>query len=191
MTGKVWRDNRRFCMSTLRNLGFGKSVMEDKLAVFTCSGVVVSFLLQIIALILHRDYCSTENDIVVEDLFIPKGTVVLFNLWAVSRDPSLWKNPHRYDPTRFLREDGSLIREKPSYHVGFSFGKRSCPGEAFAIMQIFLLVTFTLQRYNVELGDQLPCELDDPAIDLGVLRKMRLRFERRSVNTETCNDVRE
>ncbi|KAL1441967.1 hypothetical protein MTO96_008115 [Rhipicephalus appendiculatus] len=129
----------------------------------------------------------TEKDVVVDNILIPGGSVVLFNLWAVNRDPSLWKNPHHYDPTRFLREDGSLIPEKPGCHVGFSFGKRSCPGEPFTLMQIFLMVTYTLQRYNVELGEPLTCDLDDPAVDLGELKKMRLRFERRFRNTITFN----
>ncbi|KAL1471555.1 hypothetical protein MTO96_039890, partial [Rhipicephalus appendiculatus] len=137
------------------------------------------------------NFIITEEDIVVEGLFIPKGTIVLFNLWAINRDSSLWENPHHFDPTRFLLEDGSLVREKPSYHVGFSFGKRSCPGEAFALMQIFLTITFILQRYNVELGDELSCDLDDPTIDLTVLKKMRLRFQRRFKDINTCNDVQE
>ncbi|XP_037499505.1 putative cytochrome P450 2D7 [Rhipicephalus sanguineus] len=132
---------------------------------------------------------GTEKDVVVDNILIPGGSVVLFNLWAVNRDPSLWKNPHHYDPTRFLCEDGSLIREKPSYHVGFSFGKRSCPGEPFALMQIFLMVTYTLQRYDVELGEPLTCDLDDPAINLRVLKKTKLRFERRFKNKITCNGV--
>ncbi|KAH6926474.1 hypothetical protein HPB50_018734 [Hyalomma asiaticum] len=66
---------------------------------------------------------GTGADMVVDNFFVPKGSVVLFNLWKVNRDPSLWKNPHHFDPGRFLQEDGSLIPEKPSYHVGFSFGQ--------------------------------------------------------------------
>ncbi|XP_075722091.1 cytochrome P450 2C54-like [Rhipicephalus microplus] len=132
---------------------------------------------------------STEKDVIVDNIMIPGGSVVLFNLWAVNRDPSLWRNPHHYDPTRFLCEDGSLMREKPAYHVGFSFGKGSCPGEPFTLMQIFLMVANMLQRYKVELGEPLACDLDDPAIDLGVLKRTRLRFQRRFKNTITCNGV--
>ncbi|KAH8027425.1 hypothetical protein HPB51_005407 [Rhipicephalus microplus] len=132
---------------------------------------------------------GTQEDVVVDNIFIPRGTVVLFNLWAVSRDDSLWRNPHHFDPTRYLRDDGSLIREKPAHHVGFSYGKRSCPGESFAMMQLFLMVAFTLQRYNVHLGEPLSCDLDDPEIDLGVLKRMRLRFERRLRNTIACDNA--
>ncbi|KAL1441971.1 hypothetical protein MTO96_008119 [Rhipicephalus appendiculatus] len=31
MNGRVWQDNRNFCMATLRSLGFGKSTVESKL----------------------------------------------------------------------------------------------------------------------------------------------------------------
>ncbi|KAH8026944.1 hypothetical protein HPB51_000364 [Rhipicephalus microplus] len=76
---------------------------------------------------------GTEKDIIVDNIMIPGGSVVLFNLWAVNRDPSLWRNPHHYDPTRFLCEDGSLMREKPAYHVGFSFVLPSWPQTAVPV----------------------------------------------------------
>ncbi|MED6177308.1 hypothetical protein PIB30_097033, partial [Stylosanthes scabra] len=36
---------------------------------------------------------------------IPKGSNVHVNVWAVARDPALWKNPLEFRPERFLEED--------------------------------------------------------------------------------------
>lgn len=43
---------------------------------------------------------------------IPKGTVVLPNLWSVHRDPTEWDDPDSFDPTRFLDEEGTLLRKE-------------------------------------------------------------------------------
>ena len=56
---------------------------------------------------------------------IPKGTMLIANLWAVSRDPSIWSDPNKFNPERFLDEAGSL---KPrEEHLPFSTGNTTDP----------------------------------------------------------------
>ncbi|KAK8759071.1 hypothetical protein V5799_003296 [Amblyomma americanum] len=119
---------------------------------------------------------TSAHDILVDDVFIPKGTVVILNQWAVNNNPSVWKNPHLFDPTRYLMEDGTLFYKKPDNHVGFSVGKRSCPGEPFALMEIFLMVTFLLQRYHVVLGQPLDFDVQDKNVAHCRLEHVKLRF---------------
>lgn len=45
------------------------------------------------------------------------------NVWAVHRNPNLWKDPHVFKPERFLNEDGSALLPKPEYIISFSVGK--------------------------------------------------------------------
>ncbi|XP_077523857.1 cytochrome P450 2H2-like [Amblyomma americanum] len=122
---------------------------------------------------------TSDHDLLVDDLFIPKGTVVFLNLWAISNNPSVWKNPCLFDPTRFLMEDGTLISKKPEDHVAFSVGKRSCPGEPFAIMEIFLLLTLILQKYHVLLGQPLDFDPQDNNFPHNTLERVKLRFVQR------------
>ncbi|XP_016429803.1 cytochrome P450 2U1-like [Sinocyclocheilus rhinocerous] len=42
---------------------------------------------------------------------IPKGTVIIPNLWSVHRDPTVWENPDDFNPDRFLDEQGKLLRK--------------------------------------------------------------------------------
>ncbi|XP_077521262.1 cytochrome P450 2D10-like isoform X2 [Amblyomma americanum] len=119
---------------------------------------------------------TSAHDILVDDVFIPKGTVVILNQWAVNNNPSVWKNPHLFDPTRYLMKDGTLFYKKPENHVGFSVGKRSCPGEPFALMEIFLMVTFLLQRYHVVLGQPLDFDVQDKNVAHCRLEHVKLRF---------------
>ncbi|KAL3247413.1 hypothetical protein MRX96_057074 [Rhipicephalus microplus] len=46
--------------------------------------------------------------------------------------------------------DGVFLPEKLEDVIPFSAGKRSCPGEVFASMEVFLLVTFLLQSFLSE-----------------------------------------
>lgn len=89
------------------------------------------------------------------------------NLFAVHRDPDLWTNPNEFEPERFLSEDGRYVRKDGLIPFGYGecktglikvwrqltcsvlIGKRSCPGESLANLEIFLYMTHFLQAYTV------------------------------------------
>ncbi|KAH7942224.1 hypothetical protein HPB49_022204 [Dermacentor silvarum] len=113
----------------------------------------------------------TSDNLVAEGVFIPKDTVVVFNMWAVHNDTSYWKDPYCFNPCRFLNKDGSILSQKPPYWMPFSVGRRSCPGEAFATLEIFLFLTLVLQKFRVLLETPLQYDLDDPRIDFPIFRR--------------------
>lgn len=120
---------------------------------------------------------GVKEDILLEGFLIPKSTVVLPNTTAMNRDPHYWKRPDEYDPTRFLTPDGTELMKKPEYFIPFSFGKRMCPGESLATVQLFLYATCLMQKYCVlpEEGRQLPC-LDPLVTDGNDPSVQKLRF---------------
>jgi cytochrome P450 len=60
-----------------------------------------------------------NSDACLAGFLIPKDTHVLPNLYAIHMDPTLWKDPDTFDPTRFLK-DGKIF--KPDYFLPFSVG---------------------------------------------------------------------
>ncbi|XP_015791801.1 cytochrome P450 18a1-like [Tetranychus urticae] len=110
----------------------------------------------IIALNLAR---RALEDTKVGGYSIPKDSFVIFNFWSVHHDPNLWDNPELFKPERFLDEDKSKAI-KPPYLVAFSGGKRVCPGESFAYLQIFLYLVSILQQFeiSVESGKDISLE---------------------------------
>lgn len=52
---------------------------------------------------------------------IPKGTVIIPNLWSVHRDPSVWDSPDDFNPSRFLDEQGKVLRKE--YFIPFGIGR--------------------------------------------------------------------
>ncbi|KAH7941195.1 hypothetical protein HPB49_010902 [Dermacentor silvarum] len=130
----------------------------------------------------------TSDDLVAQGVFIPKDTVVVFNMWAVHNDTSYWKDPYCFNPCRFLNKDGSILSQKPPYWMPFSVGRRSCPGEAFATLEIFLFLTLVLQKFRVLLETPLQYDLDDPRI--GPRGPSQEQLERLSMDDDALNDWR-
>ncbi|XP_076330670.1 cytochrome P450 2U1-like [Tachypleus tridentatus] len=93
---------------------------------------------------------QAREDTSIQGYSIPKGTVVVNNIWAVHNDPRYWKNPSEFFPEHFLSYDGSTF-VKPEYFIPFCVGKRSCPGEKMALVEIFLYFVSLLQHFFVAL----------------------------------------
>ncbi|KAH7333663.1 cytochrome P450 [Rhizoctonia solani] len=75
---------------------------------------------------------------------IEKGTTIIGNVWAMSRDPRHYKDPEVFNPDRYL--DHSVPRPPV-----FGWGRRKCPGVHFAEASAFitiasLLATFTFSK---------------------------------------------
>lgn len=88
------------------------------------------------------------EDETVQGYYIPKGTIVFANLWEVHHDPRYWENPDDFIPERFLSEDKASVNKHPCY-MPFTIGKRACPGESLAVMEVFLYFTSILQKFEV------------------------------------------
>jgi cytochrome P450 len=54
---------------------------------------------------------SIPNRVIQDDeyrgCFIPAGATVIQNVWAISRDPSIYPDPETFNPDRFLK-DGKI-----------------------------------------------------------------------------------
>ncbi|GCB70746.1 hypothetical protein scyTo_0005763 [Scyliorhinus torazame] len=87
---------------------------------------------------------------------IPKGSIVVANLWSVHRDPSMWQHPDEFNPSRFLDANGNITRNEA--FMPFGIGKRICMGEQMAKMELFLIFSTLLQSFCFKLpeGSEAP-----------------------------------
>ncbi|GJE96471.1 cytochrome P450 [Phanerochaete sordida] len=82
--------------------------------------------------------------------FIPAGTVVIGNVWAILHDEERYPDPESFKPERFLTSEGALDPTVPDPLEVFGFGRRICPGRHFAQMSLFLYIAQVLAVFTIE-----------------------------------------
>ena len=55
---------------------------------------------------------SNEHDTTINGFFIPAGSPLCPNLDSVLQDPSLFPEPSKFDPNRFLGEEGRFVNSE-------------------------------------------------------------------------------
>lgn len=108
------------------------------------------------------------HDVHVDKVFVPAGTTAMVNMWAITHDPTIWKNPWTFKPERFIEEDvpimGSDLRLAP-----FGSGRRVCPGKALGLATVHLWLARLLHRFR-----WLPAE----PVDLSETLKLSLEMKK-------------
>ncbi|KAL0954547.1 hypothetical protein HGRIS_003513 [Hohenbuehelia grisea] len=78
---------------------------------------------------------------------IPKGTMVIANLRGMSLDESVYADPTKFHPARFLRKpEGS---GEPFFSSAFGFGRRVCPGRHLATSGLWIVVATILATSTI------------------------------------------
>ncbi|ETE58076.1 Cytochrome protein, partial [Ophiophagus hannah] len=129
----------------------------------------------------------TTQDVNFRGHLISQGTIIL-PLWvSVHFDPLCWEDPEKFDPGHFLNEKGEF--QKKDAYLPFSAGKRSCPGEGMADMEVFLLLATLLQHFTFELIlDPEDINLETLFMDLRKKGKHRyLRAIKHDINLSSRN----
>ncbi|KAJ5751753.1 hypothetical protein N7520_008670 [Penicillium odoratum] len=76
----------------------------------------------------------TTADVIYKDYFIPAGTVVTMNHYALHYDPNRWESPDDFIPDRYLdyplKAGVYTASPDPEQQIHFDFGagRRICPG---------------------------------------------------------------
>ncbi|KAG0708961.1 cytochrome P450 [Suillus ampliporus] len=83
--------------------------------------------------------------------FIPSGTSVLPNVWAILHDADIYPDPLMFSPERFsdqARNEDLGINKLP--WPAFGFGRRMCPGRWLAYESVWFSIACILSVYSIE-----------------------------------------
>ena len=100
------------------------------------------------------------REAVADDAFgevrIRAGTAVMICPWLLHRDPRWWDDPDRFDPERFRP---AAVKDRPRYaYVPFAAGPRMCIGNAFALMEMQIVLAMVASRFRLDLVPGRPVE---------------------------------
>ncbi|XP_073974574.1 probable cytochrome P450 305a1 isoform X2 [Rhodnius prolixus] len=90
------------------------------------------------------------KDISIGGYTLKKNTTVLLNIMASANDENKWKDPAVFSPSRFLKNNFQVEKEKL---LTFGRGKRRCPGEKLAKGFIFLFFSSLLNNFKIKNSD--------------------------------------
>lgn len=118
---------------------------------------------------------GTPHRLIEDDWYqgylIPKGAMVIPNVWAMNRDPEVYgPDALEFNPSRHLTADGRFAKApdhtKQEGHASYGFGHRLCVGrhvanEALFINAAYILWAFTLDGVKAEDGHVIIPSPDD------------------------------
>jgi cytochrome P450 len=88
-----------------------------------------------------------RTDLDLGSVRIPRGTEVALSQYAIHHDPSLYPEPARFDPDRWLPDRATRLPN--GAFIPFGAGVRHCPGHSFARTEIAIVAATVAARWRL------------------------------------------
>lgn len=84
------------------------------------------------------------------DLAIPRGSTVIVFVHGAHHAPRYWQDPEGFDPARFSKANEKT--HSPFTYLPFGGGPRGCIGGNYAMLQILMILSVLVRRYDLHLA---------------------------------------
>ena len=91
-------------------------------------------------------YCLEEDNL--GGYQIPQGATIFISPYAMHRNPAFWTEPEKFDPARFLGEQGKQIT--PDMYLPFGVGTRTCIGNSLTELIMRITIAMLSLRFRFE-----------------------------------------
>jgi cytochrome P450 len=85
----------------------------------------------------------------VGDVVISAGSMVIVHVYGAHHAPKHWPAPETFDTDRFIK--GSEKLREPFTYLPFGAGPRGCIGNHYAMLQILMILSELLRRYDFQI----------------------------------------
>jgi len=86
----------------------------------------------------------------VGDVAIPRGSTVIVYVYGAHHAPRYWQNPESFETERFTKANEKL--RTPFTYLPFGAGPRGCIGGNYAMLQILMILSDLLRKYDFQLA---------------------------------------
>ncbi|KAG2239367.1 hypothetical protein Bca52824_091798 [Brassica carinata] len=126
----------------------------------------------------------SSDDCKVAGYDMPRGTMLLTNVWAMHRDPGVWEEAERFKPERFQKE-GEAQKLMP-----FGMGRRACPGVELGKRLVSLALGCLIQCFEWErLGEELVDMMEDKGLTMPKATPLRAKCKSRVVTRKMIQSM--
>eukprot|EP01083_Nonionella_stella_P063636 165377_1 len=105
------------------------------------------------------------------------GTEIQLNVWAMHYNSSVWSDPHRFDPARFLPGGEGIANERAGWFQPFGSEPRKCTGYIFGEEQVALILFYLLREFEFVSIDKWILQ------GCKIVREMRITMKERQAKT--------
>ncbi|CCM06879.1 uncharacterized protein FIBRA_09188 [Fibroporia radiculosa] len=82
-------------------------------------------------------------------LHIPHGSMMIANLWGMTRDTNMYRDPDTFFPERFEQMDKVEAELKDPRKIIFGFGRRVCPGRLLGDASVWLAMASIISVFDI------------------------------------------
>jgi len=111
----------------------------------------------------------------VGDLAIPRGSMVIVFVYGAHHAQRYWDDPERFDSERFTKAHEK--QQTPFTYLPFGAGPRGCIGGNYAMLQILMILSVLLRRYDFQLSPGQTIEAQ-PMVILRPKHGIRMAFSK-------------
>ncbi|CAN8258709.1 unnamed protein product [Cochlearia groenlandica] len=119
---------------------------------------------------------TTREGCSIRGFYVPEKTPIVFNAYAVMRDPDTWEDPDEFKPERFLvssRPGQEGEKEQALKYIPFGMGRRACPGVNLAYIFVGIAIGVMVQCFDWEIkGDKVNMEESPRALVLAMVHPL-------------------
>ncbi|KAI0819811.1 cytochrome P450 [Trametes gibbosa] len=90
-----------------------------------------------------------SEDDVYRGFHIPGNIMVIPNIWNMTQDTTLYPEPQKFRPERWLEMDAPTAELANPRRFVFGFGRRVCPGRDFADAGVWLAMACVISLFDI------------------------------------------
>ncbi|GJS06202.1 cytochrome P450 CYP82D47-like protein [Tanacetum coccineum] len=134
--------------SDLKNLVYIQAIIKETLRLYPIAP-------------LSAPHESTE-DCMVGGYTVPKGTLLLVNIWNIHHDSQIWTDPFKFEPERFLTSKKELdVKGQHFEFFPFGSGRRMCVGISFALEALQYILASIIHAFELQNPSNEPIDMTE------------------------------